>query len=42
LQVGSIRNLTISNNFGFSNADARSFADAHTISGTTSIFNNRP
>ena len=42
LQVGSMRNLTITNNIGFSNTDARAFADAHTISGTTTISNNRP
>jgi hypothetical protein len=42
LQVGAMRNLTITNNFGFSNADARSFANAHAISGTTTIGNNQP
>jgi len=42
LQVGSIRNLTITNNVGFSNTDARTFANAHTISGTTTIANNQP
>jgi hypothetical protein len=41
LQIGSMRNLTITNNVGFSNTDARNFADAHAISGTTSIANNR-
>jgi hypothetical protein len=41
LQLGSMRNLTITNNVGFSNTDARNFADAHTISGTTTIANNR-
>ncbi|HKQ14135.1 MAG TPA: hypothetical protein VJT80_11940 [Steroidobacteraceae bacterium] len=42
LQVGSMRDLTITNNIGFSDTDARAFADAHTISGTTTIGNNRP
>lgn len=42
VQVGAMRNLTITNNFGFSNTDARNFADAHAISGTTTIANNRP
>jgi hypothetical protein len=42
LQVGAMRNLTITDNFGFSDAEARNFANAHTISGTTTIGNNQP
>lgn len=41
LRLGSMRNLTITNNFGFSDTDAHNFADAHTISGTTTISNNQ-
>jgi hypothetical protein len=40
-QVGSMEILTLTNNVGFSNADARTFANAHTVRGTTTITNNR-
>jgi hypothetical protein len=41
IQVASMQNLTITNNVGFSNADARNFANARTVRGTTTITNNR-
>jgi hypothetical protein len=41
LQVGSMRNLTLTNNVGFSNADAQAFATGHSVTGTTTIVNNR-
>jgi len=41
IQVPSMENLTITNNVGFSNADARNFANARTVRGTTTITNNR-